>query len=82
MRASVTERRVMRRLPSLAREAGFEQVRTRSHGYLDTDGGAYMLSVIDRGVDVLFASGELSTESADELKAEARRRARTGSFFA
>lgn len=40
MRASVTERRVMRRLPSLAREAGFEQVRTRSHGYLDTDGGA------------------------------------------
>jgi ubiquinone/menaquinone biosynthesis C-methylase UbiE len=81
MRASVTERRVMRRLPSLAREAGFEDVLARSHGYLDTDGGPYMLSVVDRGVDVLVASGELGSASAEELRAEARRRADRGSFF-
>jgi ubiquinone/menaquinone biosynthesis C-methylase UbiE len=81
MRTSVTERRVMRRLPTLLRAAGFEQVRTRSHGYLDTDGGPYMLSVVDRGADVLAASGEIGTESAEALKAEARRRAAAGAFF-
>lgn len=59
----------------------FEQVRTRSHGYVDTDGSPHMLFVVDRGADVLAASGEISAESAEALKAEARRRAATGSFF-
>ena len=71
----------MRRLPTLARAAGFQQVRTRSHGYVDTDGGPYMLSVVDRGADILAAYGEIGAKGAEALKAEARRRAATGSFF-
>ena len=36
---SVNDRRVMRRLPTLLRECGFEAGRTRSHGFVDTGGG-------------------------------------------
>jgi ubiquinone/menaquinone biosynthesis C-methylase UbiE len=81
MRGSLTERRVMRRLPALVRQAGFSDVNTRSHGYVDTAGGPYMLSIIDRGADLLVASGELTADGADALKAEARHRAFAGSFF-
>lgn len=81
MRASVTERRVMRRLPALVAEAGFADIETRCHGYVDTAGGPYMLSIIDRGTDVLVASGELDAEGAEALKNEARRRASAGAFF-
>jgi ubiquinone/menaquinone biosynthesis C-methylase UbiE len=78
---SVHDRRVMRRLPSLARKAGFQPMRFRSHGFADTEGGPYMLSVIDRGVDILRSGGRISEATASALKAEARKRAEAGTFF-
>jgi hypothetical protein len=40
-----------------------------------------MLTIIDRGADLLHASGHVSDEMAGALKAEARRHVGTGSFF-
>lgn len=77
----VHDRFLVRRLPTLAREAGWEVVRVRSHGYLETDEPGYMLTIIDRGADTLTSQGRLGAAAADALKAEARRRVADGQFF-
>jgi ubiquinone/menaquinone biosynthesis C-methylase UbiE len=81
MASSVTDRWLMRRLPSLAREYGFAVSSFRSHGYAETEGGDYMLSVIDRGADLLYGRGHIDDETAAALKREARRRVENGTFF-
>ncbi len=81
MASSVNDRRVMRRLPALLGRIDFEVVEFRSHGYVDTAGGSYMLSVVDRGVDILRGFGTIGEETAAALKAEARRRVQAGAFF-
>jgi hypothetical protein len=40
-----------------------------------------MLTLIDRGADILSRSGVLGVETADALRQEARRRAQAGEFF-
>jgi ubiquinone/menaquinone biosynthesis C-methylase UbiE len=81
MANSVNDRFLVRRLTSLVRHARFEPVSFKSHGFAETTGGAYMLSVIDRGADILQASAAMSEASAAALKAEARRRVEAGTFF-
>lgn len=81
MANSVTDRRIMRRLPALLRERGFEVAHTGSHGFVESGDGGYMLTVIDRGTDMLQASGTIDEDLAVALKAEARRRAAAGRFF-
>jgi len=81
MAGSVTDRRVMRRLPALLRDGGLELSSTRSHGFADTGEGGYMLTVIDRGADMLAAAATIGEALAAALKAEARRRAAEGRFF-
>jgi ubiquinone/menaquinone biosynthesis C-methylase UbiE len=81
MANSVTDRRVMRRLPALLRRYGFQIGHTRSHGFAETGDGGYMLTVIDRGADMLAASGTIGDELSASLKNEARRRAAAGGFF-
>jgi hypothetical protein len=78
---SVTDRWLARRLPALARAAGFELRRFRSHGFVETSEPVYMLTIVDRGVDVLRARGELGEAAAAALKEEARRRVEAGTFF-
>ena len=81
MANSVTDRRLMRRLPAVVRRRGLDATHFRSHGFAEITGGDYMLSVIDRGADLLRARGEISADTAVGLKAEARRRIDTGTFF-
>jgi ubiquinone/menaquinone biosynthesis C-methylase UbiE len=81
MGGSVNDRRVMRRLPALLRDCGFELTGMRSHGFVDTGDGGYMLTVIDRGADMLQAAGRIGGDLAAALKAEARRRVSSGAFF-
>jgi SAM-dependent methyltransferase len=81
MAGSVHDRWVVRRLPALARQHGFRVLHTRSHGFVETGGGGYMLSVIERGVDILYGSGQIGEELATALKAEAQRRIEAGAFF-
>jgi ubiquinone/menaquinone biosynthesis C-methylase UbiE len=81
MANSVNDRRVMRRVSALAQACGFKAIQLRSHGFVDTGGGAYMLSVIERGADMLGASGTIGEGLVAALKAEARSRVEQGTFF-
>jgi SAM-dependent methyltransferase len=81
MANSVTDRRVMRRLPALLRGCGFEVGLAQSHGFVETGDGGYMLTVVDRGADMLKGSGKIGEELAEALKGEARRRVAAGGFF-
>jgi ubiquinone/menaquinone biosynthesis C-methylase UbiE len=80
MRHSVHDRWLVRRLPSLVRRAGFDVVRFRGHGYVESTVGGYMLTVIDRGADLLRARGQIGEGLAAALKAEARERVAGGRF--
>ena len=46
----------------------------RSHGYLEAPSAGYMLALVDRGADTCSDTGRIGAETADALKAEARRR--------
>jgi ubiquinone/menaquinone biosynthesis C-methylase UbiE len=73
---------LVRRLPGLAAEAGFEIGRLRGHSYVDSPTASdYMLSLVDRGADLLASSGRIGQTTADALKAEARRRSEVHEFF-
>ena len=79
--SSVTDSRLVRHLQAITRRCGFDVVSFRSHGFVETGHGVYMLSIVDRGADVLRARGEVDEETAAALKAEARRRVDAGTFF-
>lgn len=81
MANSVTDRWLMRRLPTLVSDCGFVVVRSDSHGFVETTEGGYMLTIVDRGADLLCASGQIGADLAAALKAEARRRVEAGAFF-
>ena len=81
MASSVHDRWFVRRAPGLVRGAGFADLTFRSHGFVELGDGQYMLSVVDRGADLLAAAGQLGDAAAAALKAEARRRVAAGSFF-
>jgi ubiquinone/menaquinone biosynthesis C-methylase UbiE len=81
MDALVHDRYLVRRLGTLVRAAGWEVVRLRSHGYVESEDPGYMLTLVDRGADTLVTAGRLGEEAADALKAEARRRVAAGEFF-
>ena len=81
MANSVTDRRIMRRLTSLVAACGFQVVSFRSFGFAETGNDGYMLTVVDRGADVLCTQGHIGPEAAAALKEEARRRLRAGRFY-
>jgi hypothetical protein len=54
---------------------------SRSHGFVETTEAEYMLTIIDRGADILHTSAQLGDDAAAALKAEARRRVEAGTFF-
>ena len=77
----VHDRWLIRRLPALIEAAGFGVQPTRSHGYVEAPEAGYLLTWIDRGADVLVQSGRISSETAEALKAEARRRSKAREWF-
>jgi arsenite methyltransferase len=81
MEALVNDRLLVRRLRPLVSDAGWDVLRLRSHGYLETGEAAYMLTLVERGADALVAEGRLGAPAAEALKAEAHRRVAAGEFF-
>ena len=81
MAGLVNDRWLVRRLPAIARAAGFEIGRTDSWGYMQTSPADYILTLLDRGADLLVGSPGVGPALAEELKREARRRVEQGSFF-
>jgi ubiquinone/menaquinone biosynthesis C-methylase UbiE len=78
---SVTDRWLARRLPALVRACGFEVASFRSHGFAEATDANYMLTIVDRGIEILRTSGQLGDEAAVALKDESRRRVEQGCFF-
>lgn len=81
MASSVHDRWLVRRLPGLVRNGGFTLTGFRCHGFVETTEGGYMLTVIDRGVDLLRAAGHIGDDLASALLVEARQRVTAGTFF-
>ena len=77
----VHDRWLMRRLPAMVIASGFRIERHDSHGYLQTTAPDYMLTLVDRGADLLANSQRIDAALADGLKQEARRRVDHGEFF-
>lgn len=72
---------LVRRLPSLVREAGFATEGLVGHGYLDADSPTYTPSLVDAGADRLATAGTITPSTAAALKDEARVRAAAGRYF-
>jgi ubiquinone/menaquinone biosynthesis C-methylase UbiE len=72
---------LIRRLSRMLTSMGFAVTSFRSHGYTQTAEPSYMLTLIDRGADVLASAGSIGKDQADALKREARRRSEAGAFF-
>jgi SAM-dependent methyltransferase len=82
MESHVYDRWFARRLPQLVLDAGFEVERLRGHSYVEAPSSAgYMLALVDRGAATLTASARIGAETAEALRAEARRRSEAGEFF-
>ncbi len=79
--ALVHDRWLVRRLPALAKSAGFQIGRFDSHGYVQTSEPDYLLTLFDRGADALVGWNRIDSSMADALKKEARRRVEYGEFF-
>ena len=77
----VNDRYIVRRMPALVHNAGFEVQAVGSHGLIESDQPGYMMTVIDRGADMLCASGVIGEPMAAAMKDEARRRADAGTYF-
>jgi ubiquinone/menaquinone biosynthesis C-methylase UbiE len=72
---------VVRRVAAIVAAAGFVGGRVHSYGFVQIEDADYMVSIADRGADALAADGRIGRDLADALKAEARRRVESGSFF-
>jgi ubiquinone/menaquinone biosynthesis C-methylase UbiE len=72
---------VMRRIAAIFDAAGFDASPPRAHAYVQTREADYMLTLIDRGADLLAAAGGLDPASAEALKGEARARVADGRFY-
>ncbi|MEP4378590.1 MAG: methyltransferase domain-containing protein [Alphaproteobacteria bacterium] len=78
---NVNDRWLVRRLPGMLRDIGFDAAPTRSHGHLDTDEPVLTLGWTLRGAYYLVAAGKIAQAEADALEAEARRRIDAGTFY-
>jgi hypothetical protein len=82
METHVYDRWFARRLPQLVLEAGFEVELLRGHSYVEAPSSAgYMLALVDRGAASLTGSGMIGEETADAMRAEARRRSDAGEIL-
>jgi SAM-dependent methyltransferase len=72
---------LVRRLRTLVAAAGFTALDLESHGYVESDAAAYMSSIVDFGASALAEDATVSAQLADALKAEARNRIASGTFF-
>lgn len=70
-----------RRLPRELAALGMQVQSFRSHGYTTVRDASYMLSIVQRGLDLMVGQGAVGGDAAAALGAEARRRSECGEFF-
>jgi len=71
----------MRRLPKMLDGAGFRVLRSEGHGYVKVSDPKYLLTVVDRGADMIEAEDTIGSNLATALKAEVRRRVEENRFY-
>ena len=81
MEAFVHDIWLTRKIPGILRDKGFAIDRMDAHGFVQSSKPDYMISIIDRGADILQTSGQADGTMATALKTEARRRADAGDFY-
>ncbi len=72
---------LVRRLPNVAREAGFIPGLARSYNFIETEDPATTANWFRRGADGLVSEGRIGAELAEALKAEIDRRVAAGIYF-
>ena len=72
---------LVRRLPRLLVDCGFDVMPMRCHGYVEAPDAGYMLTWIDRGADALLGAGKIDSDAAHAHKAEAQRRSIEKTWF-
>lgn len=72
---------IMRRLPRMMEDAGFERSRTEAHAFVQTQNPAYMKSLMARGVAAAAKAGDCGLDLSEAFITEAARRAENGSFY-
>jgi ubiquinone/menaquinone biosynthesis C-methylase UbiE len=77
----VHDRWLTRRLPKLLCTQGFALTSLRGFNFTQTSEPTYMLTLVDRGAELLFAQGAIGFEAAEAIKAEAKRRVAAEEFF-
>ena len=70
-----------RRLKRMLEALGFAITSLRSHGYVQTEEPAYMLTLVDRGAEILVQDGTIGAAEAESLRSEARLRVASREFF-
>lgn len=72
---------IMRQLPAMMQKAGFGEVGSNSYGFVQTSPAEYMISVIERAMQVAVKGGEITSDLAEGYVAEARGRVDAGTFY-
>ena len=72
---------LIRKLPKALRKLKFKLLSFQTHGYSAVTDPAYMLTLIDRGVDIMIANGQISAPLGEALRCEAQRRVKDNEFF-
>ncbi len=78
---NVTNLWIMRQVSGILAKTGFQLGARKGHGYVAEAEATYFLTVIDRGADRMIEERVLFPETAEALKAEARRRVAEKTFF-
>ncbi|WP_420326063.1 methyltransferase domain-containing protein [Mameliella sp.] len=72
---------IMRHLPRMMREAGFEAPASRAYGFVQTERPAYIQSLLARGVMAATAAGDCTEALAQGFRDEVAARVASGSFY-
>ncbi|WP_417207216.1 methyltransferase domain-containing protein [Antarctobacter sp.] len=72
---------IMRRLPALMKDAGFDPPRCTAHGFVQTQQADYLQSLMSRGVTAAAKAAEIGEALSEAFQAEAARRVTNGTFF-
>ncbi|MBY6122508.1 methyltransferase domain-containing protein [Mameliella alba] len=72
---------IMRHLPRMMREAGFEAPESRAYGFVQTERPAYIQSLMARGVTAAAAAGDCSEALAQGFRDETDARVEAGRFY-
>ncbi len=73
---------LIRRLPELLTNSGFEICTTKNFGYAESQEAGYMLSWIERGGEVLMSAGSIGKQLLQGLIDEAKRRSTEKQWYA